>query len=214
MEAEFWLNKWNKQETGFHLTQVHPLLQKFYNQVFSEDKGVFVPLCGKTSDLKLFADKGSYTLGCELSKIAVEQFYDAHKLKAEIATSEKFTHYISANLEILVGDYFELRQVDIGACQTIYDRASLVALPSKMRTQYVKKLCQLFSKADMLLITLEYPQNEMAGPPFNVDLNEVFSLFEFASVNQVYSQNILAKEPKFVERGLSYLNECAYIIRW
>ena len=66
MQAQFWLDKWNNQETGFHLDSAHPLLKKFYSQIFSSEDGVFVPLCGKSSDLAFIADKGSYTLGCEL----------------------------------------------------------------------------------------------------------------------------------------------------
>lgn len=214
MEAQFWLDKWKKQETGFHLAKVHPLLQKYYSQVFSPSRGVFVPLCGKTSDLKYFADKGGYTLGCELSELAVEQFFEAYSLQVEASKAGHFINYRCDNLQILVGDFFNLRDSDLEQCSSIYDRAALIALPLKMRVQYVKKLRQLFTKADMLLITLEYSQDEMAGPPFSVDSTEVNSLFEFASVKQIYAKNILAKEPKFIERGLSYLRECVYFIRW
>jgi len=214
MEAQFWLDKWEKQETGFHLSAIHPLLQKFYARVFRQKLGVFVPLCGKTSDLTLFAQKGSYTLGCELSDIAARAFFDSAGLKATERTFENFKSFKANNLEILVGDFFDLQRSQVKNCPTIYDRASLIALPSSMRVAYVAKLKSLFKSARMLLITLQYPQAEMKGPPFSVPQSEVEDLFSFASVTPLYAKNILEKEPKFAARGLSALEECVYMIEW
>ncbi len=68
-------------------------------------------------------------------------------------------------LSVYTGDYFTapIQPVDI-----IYDRASLVALPAEMRVQYVERLKQLWSGGKILLVTLDYDQDEMAGPPFSV----------------------------------------------
>ncbi|TQV81561.1 thiopurine S-methyltransferase [Aliikangiella coralliicola] len=224
MEAQFWLDKWKKQETGFHLEQIHPLLKKFYPDVFSPSKGVFVPLCGKTSDLTFFAEKGSYTLGCELSDIAVQAFFKEQKDTAQINQVGRFSCFRStrfvnennrqANIDILIGDIFDLNQALLTECASIYDRAALIALPESLRKDYVRQIRSLMTSAKMLLITLEYPQVEMDGPPFSVASDEVSELFQFAEVSRVYCQNILSKEPKFVARGLSYLNECAYVISW
>ena len=214
MDPQFWLNKWEKQETGFHLASVHPLLQKFYSRAFNTQDGIFVPLCGKTSDLTFFAGKGSYTLGCELSKKAVEAFFDGNGLNPGKKQDGSMMAYRSESLDILVGDLFELDKSQLSKCHAIYDRASLIAFPPTMRSDYVLKLRSLFQSARMMLITLEYPQQEMKGPPFSVEHDEVSRLFSNASIEQVYRKNILSKEPKFEARGLSYLNECVYIIEW
>lgn len=218
MQAQFWLDKWDNQETGFHLGSVHPLLKKFYSEVFSPQKGVFVPLCGKSSDLAFFAEKGSYTLGCELSEKAVKAFFSAPQLvnkeQLQVSSSGGFQSYKLNNLELLTGDFFELAKEQLKACNTIYDRAALIALPETMRKNYVTHMKSLFPQAQMLLISLDYPQLEMKGPPFSVSQSEVEQLFSFAEIEKVYSKNILNKEPKFEARGLSYLNESAYIIQW
>ena len=51
----------------------------------------------------------------------------------------------------------------------MYDRASLIALPPEMRERYARHLAGILPPAtQILLITLDYPQPEMPGPPFAV----------------------------------------------
>ena len=62
-----------------------------------------------------------------------------------------------------------------------------------------------------LLITLDYNQLEMSGPPFAVSKAEVDRLFgDNFELRQIYSFDALAENPKFKEKGLSELSEHAY----
>ncbi|WP_444998016.1 thiopurine S-methyltransferase [Aliikangiella sp. IMCC44359] len=214
MQAQFWLDKWQKQETGFHLQQVHPLLKKYADKVFADSSSVFIPLCGKTNDIMFFSNQGVNTLGVELSAKAVNDFFKEQKLTVELNARGKFDSYSSEAIEILVGDYFNLSAFDVSSCGHIYDRAALIALPIEMRASYVRKMHELFSQANMLLIALEYDQQVMQGPPFSVEQKEIAQLFNFAQCEKLYSKNIISVEPKFEAKGLNYLNECAYFIRW
>ena len=214
MDNQFWLNKWDKQQTGFNLNAPHAALQKLYEQIFNARMGVFLPLCGKSADLKYIADKGSYTLGNELSVIAVKALFAENSLSFSTVSTDKFEIYENSNIQILQGDFFELTASHVARCQGIYDRAALIALPKQMRVDYVAHLKRLFRRAKMLLITLEYCQQEMPGPPFSVDYGEVEQLFSFASVTRLLSDDRLREEPKFAERGLTSLAESAYLIEW
>lgn len=214
MEADFWLERWSKQEIGFHLAVEHPLLKKFYSKLFSAKANIFVPLCGKSCDLKFFIDKGHPVLGCELSSQAICDFFQENNLAASKLIKTNFEVYQSNEIDLLVGDYFNLAELDVANFSNIYDRAALIALPKAMRKKYVAHLQHIFPTANMMLIILEYPQSEMNGPPFSVDNNEVLDLFSFASVEQIYSKNILSKEPRFQKKGLSFLNEMVYHIQW
>lgn len=62
----------------------------------------------------------------------------------------------------------------------------------------------------MLLVTLDYPQTEMNGPPFAVGDAEVRDLYSF--VQQLTSQDVLAQNDRFSQRGVSRLLENAYMI--
>ena len=62
----------------------------------------------------------------------------------------------------------------------------------------------------MLLVTLDYPQIEMDGPPFAVSDAEVRNLY--SSAQQLTSHDVLAQNDRFRQRGVSRLNENAYMI--
>jgi thiopurine S-methyltransferase len=64
--------------------------------------------------------------------------------------------------------FFELNSSHIGKIDAIYDRAALVALPEEMRTDYAQHLMQISNQATQLLISFEYDQSVMAGPPFSI----------------------------------------------
>ena len=59
----------------------------------------------------------------------------------------------------------------------VYDRAALIALPPELRSKYVAHLKQVLPGAAQLLLTIEYPQERMDGPPFSVGLAEVRRLY-------------------------------------
>jgi thiopurine S-methyltransferase len=65
--------------------------------------------------------------------------------------------------------------------------------------------------AQTLLITMEYPQSDMDGPPFSVDAPEVDALYgENYSIEVLARTDILANEPRFRARGLRRLHEVCY----
>ena len=218
MEPEFWLNKWQKQETGFHLGQPHPLLCKYFDSVLANASSIFVPLCGKTTDLAFIQSKNKLVVANEISELAITAYFEERALIPEIKDKlndkSQFRTFENQSLLVYCGDFFQLQPEWIEQCHGIYDRAALIALPKDMRKAYVEKMRSLCPSAKLLLITLEYPQNEMKGPPFSVSKEEVEALFHFAEIEQLYRQNIIEKEPKFKERGLSAFFETAYQINW
>lgn len=214
MEPKFWHDKWEKQETGFHLGQAHPQLCKNINKAFIEVDTVFVPLCGKTQDMSFLVEQGKKVIGNELSEIAVKAFFESRDIQIKISQEGDFKKYSANDIDILAGDFFNLDETSVAACKGIYDRAALIALPPRMRERYVEKLRSLTPSAKLLLITLEYLQSEMQGPPFSVPQKEVEQLFDFAQISMLYSQDILEKEPKFKARGLSKFVESTYLIQW
>jgi thiopurine S-methyltransferase len=96
----------------------------------------------------------------------------------------------------------------------VYDRASLIALPPDVRERYADHLLSILPRAaQMLLITLNYPQQEMTGPPFAVSANEVEALYhERFTIRPLSQMDVLAQEPRFQERGLSRLQESVFLL--
>ena len=209
---EFWHNKWAANQIGFHLEDVNPLLIEFWEKTNPNyEKSVFVPLCGKSEDLIWLASKHEEVQGVELSQIAVRAFFSGHFYTPTVTQiNGQHELYQFDELSVYTGDYFT---VPIQPVDIIYDRASLVALPAEMRVQYVERLKQLLKPGGkILLVTLDYDQNEMAGPPFSVpklEIDQLFAGYKITLLNQDIADD---EHPKIAKKGLSLFCEEVYLI--
>jgi thiopurine S-methyltransferase len=62
-----------------------------------------------------------------------------------------------------------------------------------------------------LLLTLDYPQAEMDGPPFSVPDAEVRVLYEARwEIDTLETRDVLANEPKFAARGVTRMSTTVY----
>jgi thiopurine S-methyltransferase len=98
--------------------------------------------------------------------------------------------------------------------RAVYDRASLVALPPEMRERYARHLVEILpSGAQVLLVTFDYPQEEMPGPPFAVSVEEVRALYgSQAEVRLLMQADILDREPRFKARGVTRMQENIFLL--
>jgi thiopurine S-methyltransferase len=216
MDAEFWLQRWRNGQTGFHQTRVMPLLQKYWPALeVATHARVLVPLAGKSMDMAWLASQGHSVLGVELSALAVEQFLADHDLSADITDSPMGRHYVAGSIEIIRGDIFDLDDATLAGCQAFYDRAALIALPPDMRQRYVERVYgRLPAGARGLLITLDYPPQEMQGPPFSVGDPDVNRLYAGQwHVDCIERRDVLPKEPKFAARGVTRMETIVYDLR-
>lgn len=212
MEADFWHNRWENDLTGFHLDEVNPYLKHNWASLnLKAGSRVFIPLCGKSLDLIWLADQGYQVVGIELSPLAVQAFFAENNLKAEYSQIGGLGYWQSENISLFCGDFFALTPEILGQVDAVYDRASLIALPPAMRQDYAAKLTELAQSAPKLLITLEYDQSKMDGPPFSVSEDEVRSLYQANyQVKQLSAQDVLGENERFRAKGLDYMNECIY----
>lgn len=179
MESTFWHERWAEREIGFHQAHVNTDLIQYWPQLsIPADGHVLVPLCGKSLDMVWLAGQGHQVVGLELSKVAVEEFFDEQQVQPEVRSGDRFEIYSAGNLTILCGDFFESTPDDVGPLSAIYDRAALVALPPDMRVRYAGHLEQLVPQpVPTLLLSFTYDTSQRDGPPFSVDAAEVTRLF-------------------------------------
>ncbi len=179
MDIDFWKDKWEKKIIGFHLSEVNPLLVKYYEQLsLNKNNRLFLPLCGKTKDISWLLSKGHSIVGVEFSQLAVEQLFSELEVEPEITMLKDLIQYSTKGLDIYVGDFFKLTYELVGRVDAIYDRAALVALPQSMREEYTTHLKSLTDEVSQLLITFMYDQNLLKGPPFSVSNEEVYEHYE------------------------------------
>lgn len=179
MEADFWHQRWSTKEIGFHQAEINRFLKGYWGRLeLSSGSKVLVPLCGKSKDMIWLAQQGHRVLGVELSETAVQEFFAESGVTPTIDQQGAFKRYASGNIELLVGDFFALTATELDGVAAVYDRAALIALPTKMREAYVKLLSELLpSQTQTLLITFEYLPGAAEGPPFSIDAEEVKRLF-------------------------------------
>lgn len=216
MYAEFWQARWARGEIGFHSAEVNPYLQRHWPGLgLSEGARVLVPLCGKSLDLAWLAGQGYRVLGVELAQKAVEDFFSEQQLQPQISQMGDFALYSAGAVEIYCGDFFALTAQQLEECTGLYDRAALIALPAEMRARYAAHLTQVLPRGCQgLLVTLDYQQEQMDGPPFAVPDSEVQQLFAAAwQVATLESGDVLGENVKFLQRGLQRLDERVYRLR-
>jgi len=225
MDSNFWLARWQDNKIGFHQQEFNQHLVSFWHEL-GVDSGntVFVPLCGKSQDLLWLYQQGYCVIGIEFSELAVKAYFEENKLpfsrsslvQAEDQSASPISIWKSETTTLLCGDFFALKPTDLGSVHAVYDRAALIALPTEMRQRYVQHFKSLFENdLRVLLVTLEYPQEEMQGPPFSVEESEVLDLYsQFLNVNKVYERDILHIEEnaRFLAAGMTKLVEKVYLL--
>lgn len=214
MDPKFWLERWQKNEIGFHADAVQPALAKHW-PALEVPKGarVLVPLCGKSLDMAWLAEHGAHVVGAELSAIAVRDFFAGQGLTAKVREDSGFEISNAASIEMWCGDFFALQKKDIDV-SAAYDRAALVAIPPDMQPRYAAKMAELLPKgAKVLLIGLDYDPAQMQGPPFNISQARVRELFatDFG-ISVIEARDGLTKSEHLRKRGITWLEEASYLL--
>lgn len=212
MQAGFWHDKWERRDIGFHQSVPNELLRAHWPALgLKSGERVFVPLAGKSLDMLWLAGEGLRVLGVELSSLACEAFFAENGLTPTRTEEGPFTRWSCAEVELLCGDVFALERAQLADVHGIYDRAALIALPLEMRRRYVEHLSGVLPAAvRMLLITLDYEQSERQGPPFAVSADEVRALYAGWDLSCLQTVDLLERDPRYRERGLSRISDCAW----
>lgn len=216
MDAEFWIERWQRGEIGFHQEAGNDLLAKHWPALGLEPGStVFVPLCGKSVDMMRLAAQGHSVIGSELSPLAVEDFFREHGLDAETRLEGDFAVHSAGPISIWCGDLFALPAEATKGIAAVYDRAALIALPADMQIKYAAKLHSLLpADTPILLVSLTYPYGEFVGPPFSTSRVQVLKLFAAThDVVMLEERDGLAASKVLRERGVSQLDETVYILR-
>jgi thiopurine S-methyltransferase len=206
--TEDWLARWEQGRTGWHESTGNASLKRFWPEL-PEGSRVLVPLCGKTPDLAWLEDRKLDITGVELSSLAAQSFFSENGFTYTVTGEDGFQIYRSCERRIAIhcGDYFAFARDSFDA---VYDRGALVALPADMRGKYARHTDSLLRPdAVRLLITLEYDQTIVDGPPFSVTADEVQRYWPM--LRRVSARDDLENcPPKFREAGLEAITELVW----
>ncbi|MBK9030352.1 MAG: thiopurine S-methyltransferase [Myxococcales bacterium] len=210
MDPAFWRSRWQAGQIGFHEGRPNHLLERYLDRLPPGGR-VLVPLCGKTEDLAFLAARGHDVVGVELVEDAVAAFFHEHGATPIRTLVDDLTCYQHRAITIFAGDVFAVTAAVLGAVDAIYDRAALIALPPPDRARYVAHVRTLAPRAPTLLVTLEYPQAAMPGPPFAVPEDEVRALFADAAIEPLADEPLV--QPRLAAAGATGRQRCFWIAR-
>jgi thiopurine S-methyltransferase len=215
MDPSFWHARWQANDIGFHQPEYHALLQTYWPRLaLPAGSAVFVPLCGKSLDMVWLAERGHRVIGAELSELAIDAFFAERALQPEVREVGSFKVKSAGPYEMWCGDIFDLPAEAVEKAAAVYDRAALIALPAELQSRYARTLKALLPTAPVLLITLDYDQSQMQGPPFSTPGRQVLDLFAGGyECAELECRDVLAGHPHFVQRGLSALSESAWLLQ-
>ena len=196
---EPWLERWAEGRIGWHEADGNAALKRHWG---ASGRRVLVPLCGKSPDLLWLAARGNAVTGVELSELAVQAFFEENGLAYERKGSVYSA--LDADITLHCGDFFAFEG---GGFDAHYDRAALIALPDALRPAYVSKVDELLNaNCYRLVITLEYDQSSVAGPPFSVPADEVTDYWpQLLRIDE--QDNLENVPPRFREAGVKDVRE-------
>ena len=195
--TEPWLERWQEGRIGWHEPAGNSRLRKHWT---AAGRRVIVPLCGKAFDLIWLEQQGNEVVGVELSEMAVRAFFEENDILYSVLDAElpAFTAD-DRQITIVCGDYFAFTADTFDA---YFDRGALVALPPDLRPRYVEHTRSLLAAdAEILIITLEYDQDVVDGPPYAVGADELLTYWPEVKRVDAY-EDLENGPPKFRAAGL------------
>lgn len=185
-EKTNWLAFWEEGRTPWDLRGPHAATRYLAAQLGQicgydyEDKIVLIPGAGRAHDATIFLQKKSNVFAIDISPIACKEAEETHK---------PFNNFTALCYDFLSCE--SKITADI-----VFDRAMLCALPADLRSVYAESIKNALND-DGFLISIPFfgVKDDIAGPPFAVDEQEMFELFgrEF---------NIVLAERSRFESGL------------
>ncbi len=213
MKLQDWGDRWAKGQIGFHQASATDALVTYADTVWGSAPigRVLVPLCGKSLDLEYLAQRSEAVVGVEYAVQAIEEFFAERELSPAVEPGTP-ARYRLGRYDLFAGDFFDVTTEHVGVVDAAFDRAALVALEADVRVRYVAHMRSLLpAGAKTLLVTFDYDQSQMNGPPFAVSDDEVRSLYRDGfDLEHLETRDVL--NDVFRGRGLQAMTESAFVV--
>ncbi|XP_048464838.1 probable thiopurine S-methyltransferase [Rhincodon typus] len=204
---------------GYKVVAWNRLLQKYLDIILNGRKQIriFVPLCGKSRDMKWLADQGHTVVGVEVSEIAVKEFFAEQNLSYTQESVQGFAgaevfQSTDGKLFLFNCNMFDFTSVIAGKFDGIWDRGSLVAVNPSDRQHYAKLMTTLMDKGcQYLLDAFTYDQEKLSGPPFSTPPHVIHDLYgQSCNIQLLQSSDALTDRQRMW--GLDSFTEQVHLI--
>ncbi|RUS75322.1 hypothetical protein EGW08_016911 [Elysia chlorotica] len=192
----FWQKKWDTNQTGFHNAELNKFLSDHADQLSGSNKprNIFVPLCGKSVDMKWFADKGIETVGLDVIRLPLEKFFTEHGMDWEeedapaLGAQSKLFSSKTHPIKLYCADIVNYSPEIDGQFDAVWDRGSISAVNREDLDKYVNLMKNLVRTGGRILMEVvqydvsimddvDRPPERRPPPPFPLyeeDLNRMY----------------------------------------
>jgi SAM-dependent methyltransferase len=161
LNKEYWNNRYLQQQTGWDIGSVAPALKEYIDQLINKNISILIPGCGN-------AYEAAYLLQQGFKNVTLVDIAPA----ATAAVEDKLSTYINNGLQIITGDFFDLKTT----YDLILEQTFFCALDPSLRSAYVEKMVSLLNP-DGKLVGLLFNRHFEGGPPFGGSKLEYEELF-------------------------------------
>jgi SAM-dependent methyltransferase len=161
LNKEYWNNRYLQQQTGWDIGSVAPPLKEYIDQLINKNSSILIPGCGN-------AYEAAYLLQQGFKNVTLVDIAPA----ATAALEDKLSTYINNGLQIISGDFFDLKTT----YDLILEQTFFCALDPTLRSAYVEKMVSLLNP-DGKLVGLLFNRHFEGGPPFGGSKLEYQELF-------------------------------------
>ena len=201
MGQEEWTARWREKKSCGFQDETNPYLIR-YAPRFPDRGRVLVPLCGRSRDMTWLSKQGFEVVGVEFVEQACAAFFEEQSIPYQ-RNGREFT---GGGVRVINADWFGIDRSELGTFDWIFDRAALVAIPDHAR--YVEHEMQFLEPGkSMLLVALYYDPAKTDPPPHPVTPPDIERLFRDHELEKLEEREVLAENPRFIERGLDWLRE-------
>jgi len=198
-----WIKAWDADYVPFHKQAPHTGLLKHETLLLPKLSSVFIPLCGKTVDMKYLSDKGHKVVGLEISEKGILEFFKDNELSYSRKRHSTLPFDVfqadGADITIYMGDMFEATSQLLGTFDAIWDRASYISINVDERPKYRGIMATLLKPEGIWLLNCyEYDLSKYRGRPNSIEEDEIMQTFrdqfKVKKLSRCHAEGILLPE--------------------
>lgn len=151
LNKDYWNDRYQQQQTGWDIGAVATPLKAYFDQLTNKDISILIPGCGNAHEAEYLLEHGFTNV----------TLVDIAPL-ATAAVEEKLHNYTNKGLQVITGDFFDLKNT----FDLIIEQTFFCALHPSLRQLYAAKMFSLLNPIGKL-VGLLFDRSFVGGPPFS-----------------------------------------------